>query len=420
MKNIAIIGAGISGLSVAHFLIENDLLPTIYEKSDQPGGLIKCEVINGVLFHKVGGHVFNTKNKEISNWFWNKFDKGKEFLGAKRNAKILYDNSIIGYPIENNLFDIDKDITTRIIKDFIQINKSENHSAKNFHDFLFQNFGETLFKMYFEPYNRKVWNEDLKSIPLEWLEGKLPMPNLQEVLLSNIYKEKESKMVHSSFFYPQKNGSQFIANRLAQDLDIKYNNPIRKISNIEKNKWQINDGGIYDKIIYTGDVRKLDSIFSGISLNDKLVAKIKGLRSNGTSNILCEIDSNDLSWLYLPNPNIKAHRIIYTGNFNKWNNGNSKRTTCTIEFSGLHTEETMIEEINKLPGSPIPLAFNCEPNSYIIHHSDTHEIINKVKAILEPKGFYLLGRFAEWEYYNMDNAMEAGLSLSNRIINELS
>lgn len=49
MKRIAVVGAGISGLSTAHFLKDRYEV-TVFEKESQPGGLIKCRRVNGNLF----------------------------------------------------------------------------------------------------------------------------------------------------------------------------------------------------------------------------------------------------------------------------------------------------------------------------------------------------------------------------------
>lgn len=49
-RKIAIIGAGISGLSSAHFLQDRYKI-TIFEKESTPGGLIRCKRVNGSLYH---------------------------------------------------------------------------------------------------------------------------------------------------------------------------------------------------------------------------------------------------------------------------------------------------------------------------------------------------------------------------------
>ncbi|MDR2955457.1 MAG: FAD-dependent oxidoreductase [Prevotella sp.] len=413
---IAIIGTGISGLSVANMLKERYEV-TLFEQKDKIGGLIKCDTIDSVLFHRVGGHVFNSRNKGVFDWFWSHFDKENEFYQVKRNAKIFIYNKIIGYPIENYLYNFDKDIIKRVIHELILTGSDKKLSPfeyPNFEEFLKNNFGETLYNLYFNPYNRKIWGTELKSIPMPWLEGKLPMPNLEEIILSNIVHEEEDKMVHSTFYYPKKNGSQFLVDKLSEGLNIRLN---RKISNILKDgeKYTIDGETGFDKIIYTGDVRNLPDYADNLLTSKMDLNALKSLKSNGTSNILCETDSNSLSWLYIPEDFTKAHRIIYTGNFSPANNGTRSRKTCVAEFSGKVEYDDMIKELNKLPGNLTPISYNYEPNSYVIHDFQTKELINEAKAILKDEGIHLLGRFAEWEYYNMDKCIESAMKISAEI-----
>ena len=68
MKKVAVIGAGISGLTVAQLL--KDRYPVVvYEKDTQPGGLIKCKRVEGSLFHTCSGHVFKSTFSHVSDWF---------------------------------------------------------------------------------------------------------------------------------------------------------------------------------------------------------------------------------------------------------------------------------------------------------------------------------------------------------------
>lgn len=53
-------------------------------------------------------------------------------------------------------------------------------------------------------------------MPLSWLEGKLPMPTLKEMIYNNMKHIEERDFVHSSFYYPQTGGSQFLADTLAK------------------------------------------------------------------------------------------------------------------------------------------------------------------------------------------------------------
>ena len=419
MKKALIVGAGISGISMSR-LLSGKMEVTVLEKAAKSGGLIKCDRVDGALFHRVGGHVFNSKNQIVLEWFWKHFDRDNEFIKARRNAKILMEDQFIGYPLENYLYQLPENKIRSIVEDLTVLiaEKKQPADAENFKDFLLTSFGKTLFEIYFEPYNSKIWNTDISKVPLEWLEGKLPMPSTKEILINNILRKEESEMVHASFYYPKSNGSQFIINRLSDMQDIQLNYEVKSIAQIQDGRLLVNNEKEADYLIYCGDVRILHSIIATGDMNLRAALEsVTSFASNGTSNVLCETDSNDISWLYLPEAKYKAHRIIYTGNFSESNNSVGRRKTCVVEFSGRQPEADMIKELASLPGNLVPIAFNYEPNSYIIHDSSTAKKIAALKLILRKYNIFLLGRFAEWEYYNMDKCVEKAMELSLEINN---
>jgi len=411
---VAVVGGGISGVSIAKLLGEHTEVD-LFEKRDRIGGLIQCDIVDGNLFHKVGGHVFNSKDDAVFKWFWDHFDQDEEFYSLKRNAKILLDGKYLEYPIENNLYKLKEEEVNNIVKELIEGNiENIGDQEVSFEEFLLNSFGKTLYEIYFKPYNEKIWDRALSSLPIEWLDGKLPMPNLHEILTNNILRKGESKMVHSTFFYPKKGGSQFIIDRLSRELkSIKTNHEVDSIAH-EEDQYVI-DNRRYDFIVYTGDVRRLPEL-----MNSSIVEvpdTILNLSANGTSNLLCECDKTDVSWLYLPESKFKAHRIIYTGLFSEFNNNTGDdRITCTVEFSGKVQEDIMVNEISQLPGNLKFIASNYEPNSYIVHNNTSMNEMKELKRSLEEKNFFLLGRFAEWEYYNMDKCIESAMKIANKII----
>lgn len=424
---VCIIGGGISGVTCAKILKEKGIDVEVFEKADQLGGLISCEVHNGNLFHKVGGHVFNTKNEKVNDWFWSYFSKEKDFLSAKRNASIFLDNFFVPYPIELNISRIkDKQISRNIILDLIKIsNLKKNKEYLNFDDFLKGNFGNTLYNLYFKPYNNKLWRKNLSKIPLDWLEGKLPMINPKEIIVKNINSQKSDGMPHQNFYYPRKGGSQFIIDRLAKGInknhyevfEIKYEGGF--LVNSFKKK--------YDHIIYTGNLKKIRTLFDkGLIKKFKIdneLQIINKLKSNGTFNVLCECDKNDYSWIYLPEKKFLAHRLIMTGNFSENNNNKAlkkDRSTCVVEFSGEYNFDKVKSELSKLPFNLNPISFNFCKESYILNDFKCREIIDKIKLNFQKNNIHLCGRFAEWKYYNIDNCIEAAMKVCDKILHEES
>lgn len=406
-KKLAIIGSGVSGMSFAH-LIKDKYEVELFEKDSRPGGLIKCDIVDGNLYHMVGGHVFNSKRQDVLDFFWSFFYKNKEFSESIRNA-VAYLGKPVGYPIENHLYQMEPAIISSVIKDLIEIEKQGKTQIESFEDFLKNRFGKTLYKAYFKPYNEKIWKKELSKVPVSWLEGKLPMPTVEEIFFNNIKKEKEMKMVHSTFFYPRNNGSQFLADRLAEDLNIQLNTPVTSLQR-KDNKWVINEEHCYDTIVFTGNIKYLLAILKGNMLDDFSI-DINQLDYHGTTTVLCEIDKNDFSWIYMPDMKYNAHRIICTGNFSS-NNNRKNILSATIEFTDYIDEKKIRNQLPKIPFSPRYITHRYTKYTYPIQNSNTRELICNIKKVTEPEGMYLLGRFAEWEYYNMDVAVGAALDLA--------
>lgn len=413
-KKIAVIGAGVSGLSTAQLLkIHADV--TVFEKDGRPGGLIKCDRVKGALYHRTGGHVFNSKNEKVLSWFWQFFNRNEDFTKANRNAVIsMPDKTTVDYPIENHIYQLSDDIIKGFIGDIQKMMTQPSTQPHNFEEFLSQRFGETLYRLYFQPYNEKIWNNSLAEVPLTWLEGKLPMPTISEMLYNNFVHVKEMQMVHSSFYYPKQGGSQFLADTLSKGLNIQYNTDVNSIRK-EDEGWVIN-GEHFDMVVFCGNIKQLPQTIEGADLSPYQPA-IDALQHHGTTSVLCEVETNPFSWIYLPDHTYRAHRIICTGNFAPNNNPDGKHT-ATIEFTDYISEEEIRRNLGKMPFSPKYLAHHFEPYTYPIQNQDTKDLIAHIKKTLAEHRLYLCGRFAEWEYYNMDAAMSSAMEVTERICRE--
>lgn len=407
----AIIGAGMSGLSIANILKDHGNDVVVFEKESRPGGMIKCDRVNGNLFHRTGGHVFNTKRKDVMAWFWNHFNRDEEFSKTLRNSSVVMDGmSNIPYPIENHMYLFPDDIQKAFIGDLLNIVANKVKQPSNFEEFLRGRFGETLFRLYFQPYNYKVWRRDLTKVPLSWLAGKLPMPTVDDMIYNNMNHVEERAFVHSSFYYPKNGGSQFLADRLAKDLLIKYNSNVEEIVK-DNSVWNV-CGEKFDRVIFCGNVKYLPLMLEGQIDLSIFSSAIKDLESHGTTAVFCELDKNPYSWMYMPSRKHESHRIICTGNFAATNNVKGKMTG-TIEFTDYISKEDILKNLNEIPYHPVYLTHHYEKYTYPIQKDDTRCLIKQLKDTLEPNGIYLLGRFAEWEYYNMDVAIGAALDLYN-------
>jgi len=402
VKRVAIIGGGVAGLTCAR-LLKDRADVTVFEKEATPGGLIRCKRVNGSLFHTCGGHVFNTKNRQVLEWFWSVFDKDRDFVRAERQSAVcLPDGRFVDYPIENHVYQMDEATQKGFCGDVEEMIRHPPAEPENFGDFLLKRFGRTLYDLYFQPYNAKVWRRDLSEVPLSWLAGKLPMPTPQEMLEANQKHLKETSFVHSSFYYEKQGGSQFIADTLATGLTIRYNSPVNVMRRDSDGTWIVKDER-FDEVIFCGNLKELPRLIKGCDLGG-FVQEIDRLESHGTTAVFCETDPIPYSWFYQPSAAHQSHRFICTGNFAPSNNAPGKMT-CTVEFTDEIGKEDILAQLPLMPYHPQYLTHHYSPYTYPIQHRLTREMVSSLKSRLRPFGLHLCGRFAEWEYFNMDAAM---------------
>ena len=358
--------------------------------------------------------MFNTKYPEVLDWVRNLVDFERNYIKAERNSAVIFDKEQqIPYPIENHVYYFPKDIQNKCIKDFLQISKNGESQYTDFEDFLRKRFGETLYELYFRPYNEKVWRCSLKTIPLSWLDGKLPMPTIEEIFFNNMNHIEERGFVHSTFWYPKNNGSQFFADKLAEGLNIRYSQKIEQLRYCDKdNQWTVN-GELYDKIVFCGNIKQIPSLIVGVDIS-RFAQDIDSLQYHGTTTVFCEIERNPYSWMYLPSAEYNSHRIICTGNFSPLNNAEGKMT-ATVEFTDEIDKESVIKNLAIMPYAPKYIDHIFNKYTYPIQDATTRDMIKSIKSYLVDKNFFMTGRFADWEYYNMDVAIKAAMDICDKI-----
>ena len=99
MKEVVIIGGGITGLSVAWRLIDKGFKVKILEADDRVGGLAKSIKIDNYYFD-IGPHSFFSEDKEVFDSIMSLF-KGEESAMpfSKRTVKMWFRNRYVDYPL---------------------------------------------------------------------------------------------------------------------------------------------------------------------------------------------------------------------------------------------------------------------------------------------------------------------------------
>ena len=413
--NIAVLGAGVSGLTAARKLKENGHNVTVYEKAETPGGLARTRFTQGYLYDPYGGHIFNSKHKEVVDWMFSLLPK-ENWQYTVRNAKIYFKGKYVSYPFELSLCELEIDDAVDCVYDFVM--SQQGKEPDNFKDWLKWNFGNSIAEAYMIPYNEKIWSYPLENMGVEWVQGKMPLPTKKELIKSMLLKNpSERKMPHSTFYYPLHGGIQTMVNAIADGLNIQTGVEVKSIKK-QEGKWYINNEVGYDSVISTIPLPELPSI---MTLPESVVTHIKDLKFNSLTTVLFSCPETDISWLYVPSHDYRSHRVGYQSTLTPNACPNKGEGCAAMEIIGDRFEITKDFASNKniLPeelGFKSVIDSEFTKYAYVIHDKNIN--IN-LKAINEyfniDKSFRLLGRWANWNYRNMDLCMLAAMELVKEI-----
>ena len=337
---IGVLGAGISGLTIAKLLSKHHEVELL-EKNSNIGGIARTKEIEGVTFHLTGGHCFNSKHKEVLDFVFDEIMPITEWHKVKRDAVIKFKDNEISYPIEfaiKEIYNFDKDLALRITRDFL--NADDDKVYLNLEEWFRKKFGDTLSEEYFLPYNEKIWNNKPSEMHPAWVEGKLPIPD-KESFFSGLLNLSKDKMPHSEFFYPNSNNQNTFIDALAQGLKIELNYKVCSIRKVkDSNSWLVNEELNYDLLISTLPLNVFPSLI--VDCPDDVILASQTLRYNKVSTMLWESRPTNRTWTYIPDKGSIFHRYIHIGNFFL------PRSNHTItEVIGVRSEEEMIENGKK-------------------------------------------------------------------------
>ncbi|WP_324778940.1 protoporphyrinogen/coproporphyrinogen oxidase [Thiobacillus sedimenti] len=402
---IGIIGAGVSGLAAGRMLARHHEVE-IYERNEFIGGIAAARMVDGVPYHVTGGHCLNSKNSKVMEFVHQVLPK-KNWHPVERIAKISFRGHLIDYPIEfsmRQIAEFDRELAFRMTRDFLS---TSDRPAANLEEWFRIKFGDSLAEEYFIPYNAKIWGRHPSMMSPDWVDGKLPQPNKQNFFNGLISSEKD-EMPHAYFYYPEANTQNAFLDAMAEGLEIFRGYEVSQLEKAPGGGWRVNGDRRVDAIISTAPLNLIPFLIADSPSDVKAAAGL--LRYNKVSNVLWESEEVEATWTYFPESSTVFHRHIHIGNFLR------PRLGYTItEAVGDQPRELLEAEGKQFGYLKRAVDFHVSDHAYVVFDENYSESVKKIKAYLTNVGIHTLGRFGEWEYYNMDICIEKAMQLAARL-----
>ncbi len=423
---IGILGGGLTGLTVAlHLQTDFEVL----EKNEECGGLCRSIQEEGFTFDYGGAHIIFSRNKEPVDFMVRMLDGN--CVRGRRNNKIFFKGRYIKYPFENGLSDLSKEDNFECLYYYL---KNNSPQPTNFKEWLYYTFGKGIAEKYLIPYNEKIWNYPAERMSLHWVEGRVPKPPLEDVIKSAIGIETEGYKHQLYFYYPEYGGMQVLIRAMENGIshNILKNFAAKKLKKIGE-KWIVSNGEEereYDELISTIPIFDL---FTSLNNVPKEVENaLSKLKYNSLITIMLGLDIDNLSnftAVYFPDTKVKFHRVGFPKCFSQRNVPRKKSSLVaeitsnpgdgTWELTDSEIIERVIEdldEVNVIDKNRVCYSKVMRSKyAYVVYDLDYSRNIKIVKDYVAKQGIILCGRFAEFEYLNMDTCVERGMSMAENL-----
>ncbi|MEF1207471.1 UDP-galactopyranose mutase [Photobacterium damselae] len=371
MKKVLVVGAGFSGLTIAHQLAQNGVQVKVIDKRNHIGGNCYDERDDktGINIHVYGPHIFHTDNQEV----WEYVNSFTEFKPYITRLKAKAKGQIYSLPV--NLHTINqyysKSMSPSEARELIS-SKGDSRiiEPQSFEEQAIKFVGEDLYRTFFYGYPKKQWGMEPSEIPASVLK-RLPVRfnyddnyffHKYQGIPVNGYVEIFKKMIASS-----------------ENISIELN---KSMSHKDIDKY-LNDG--YEHIFFSGET---DNFY------DYMYGRLE-YRTLRFEKFYTNDDYQGCAVMSYCDGDIPFTRITEHKYFTPWEQ--HQQSVCYKEFSSSCNEG--------------------DTPYYPVRHVSGDEMWDKYeqKLLLEEKVTFV-GRLATYRYMDMDVCIKEALDIARKYL----
>lgn len=429
---IAIIGAGLAGLSTAYHLKKDY---SIYEREHEVGGLCKSYTIDGFTFDYTG-HLLHFRNKEIKGLVLSLLHGRLNEI--KRKASIFSKGIYTEYPFQSNTYGLPKEVVKECLMGFIEayLKKGQGSRVKGqenketFEEWIYKTFGKGIAKHFMIPFNEKFWKTPLNKIASNWVSWLVPMPALEDVVSGAIGIGNRDIGYNPVFYYPVNEGISILPSSFLPHIsNLNLNMKVSSISLKMKKITFTNSAEVeYDFLVSTMPLPELIKSCDDAPVKIKSLAK--GLKYISVYDINLGIRREGISdkhWIYFSEKEYPFYRVGFPMNFSK----SLVPEGCSsmyVEISHIDGREMPKERlINDAVNGLIKASILKKDDeiavkdvidiryAYTIYDFHRQKAVPIIQKYLEEKGIFSIGRYGAWEHTSMEDAIYQGKVTAQRL-----
>ncbi len=422
---VAILGAGLTGMSAALALQRAQVPFRIFEQHMQAGGHAVTLEEDGYRFDRTG-HLLHLRHeelrKEVIGWL------AGETVNIERKSRVFSQGVYTHYPFQANTFGLPKAVVYACLLGFIQATtRGAQPKPRNFEEFCRQHFGDGISEHFMLPYNARLWGVPPAEITSDWCQRFVPIPSLEEVLAGALGQPSRELGYNTHFIYPRRGIGQLSLAMQAQIPNLELGRAPQRIDLARRSLEFDTENVDFNVLISSLPLPKL------IELLDEPPKAVLDASRRLRCTHLYYLDvalrapcPQDLHWVYVPEPKYPFYRVGCYSNFSK----EMAPPGCANLYVELASREPpMLSEVLpkviegllelQLIGSPEDVAFarvRRIDHAYVIFDQGYFEALSVITPFLEQERILSTGRYGGWNYSSMEDALVFGRAAAKKAV----
>jgi len=424
---VAILGAGLTGMSAAIELGRRGVGYRIFEKLAQPGGHAVTIEDNGFRFDRTG-HLLHLKSDalraEVLDWI------GPDHLRIQRRSVIWSNGVYTRYPFQANTFGLPAKVAYECVQGFLAAQFSRNQDApppKNFEEFCLLHFGEGISRHFMIPYNSRLWGVHPREITSAWCQRFVPLPRLEDVIAGAVGLNDRELGYNSHFIYPRL-GIGELSRSMA-----------RRVPSLELERSPLRIDLAERRLSFENEQVPFDVLLSSIPLPRllELIDEVPEPVRNAAAKLRCShlhyLDialrrksGKDFHWAYVPEEKYPFYRVGCYSHFSAALAPPGK-SSLYVELADRSPPE-LDQVLPKVAHGLIEMGIIDSAEqiefararridyAYVIFDHEYFAALDVIRPFLEASRIISSGRYGEWNYSAMEDAILFGKAAAERAI----
>jgi protoporphyrinogen oxidase len=430
---IAILGAGISGLSTSFHLEHRDAV--IFEAQDHYGGHVHSWRRDGFTWDD-GPHISFTSNEYVRGLFADNVDDEYEELDVR--ATNYFGGHWVEHPAQTHLYQVPEPLRSQCVESFLEsVSTDGRPDPTNYEEWLHRAMGPVFGDTFPAAYTRKYWTTDPANLDVDWIGIRILRPSVEEVVEgARGPLDKPTYYVASrDSRYPSRGGFLAYTHRLARGANIRYASTLERID-FGRRSMTMSDGSEARYRVLVSTIPLPVLIAASTDAPESVREAASMLRCTNFLHVQVAVDhpaSRDEFWVYVYDEDKLSTRISFTEKFSA-NNAPGGTTGIQVEVYGSPyrplpsdrewVERRVVEELIEMglieePDAVRSVHAKFVPWGNVIFDLDRRAALEEVDGYLDRMGVLRAGRFSEWKYLMTDACVLSGRRVASTCLEAL-